>query len=401
MRSRALRTIIGALAWIVIGASAFFLNHLEQTLSTERAALRTFDARAREITDAIADLRASQEAYVAAGQGLEFWLPRVRTSLDTLNRGLAELATGASSVDSRSALVDAASALASFAAADSRARDYLKSEEPLMASDVVFTEGGEDAVTTARHVERARLAEQRTLDAVEGGVRRQEMLAVVGAAALAALAVLLLVPVRSSRAPEPVVQTETPAVEAPDAKAPARTNPEPPPAAPESHVLNNTRGASPVLRAAAELCTEFGSISTLEDLKRLLGRAADMMDASGLVVWMGRESGTELHPVLAHGYGPQALARIPVVPRSADNAAAAAYRTGSVQVVTARSGEAARGAIVVPILATGGCVGALSAEIRGGGESSDAVQALATIVAAQLAGVLALPGQPDERAAVI
>jgi hypothetical protein len=35
-----------------------------------------------------------------------------------------------------------------------------------------------------------------------------------------------------------------------------------------------------------------------------------------------------------------------------------------------------------------GCIGALSAEIRGGGEASDRVQALASIVAAQLASVL-------------
>jgi hypothetical protein len=36
-------------------------------------------------------------------------------------------------------------------------------------------------------------------------------------------------------------------------------------------------------------------------------------------------------------------------------------------------------------------VGALSIEIRGGGEASESVQALASIVAAQLAGVLSPP----------
>ena len=38
-----------------------------------------------------------------------------------------------------------------------------------------------------------------------------------------------------------------------------------------------------------------------------------------------------------------------------------------------------------------GCIGALSVEIKGGGEASDSVQALAEIFAAQLAGVLSVP----------
>jgi GAF domain-containing protein len=78
---------------------------------------------------------------------------------------------------------------------------------------------------------------------------------------------------------------------------------------------------------------------------------------------------------------------MPTVPRSADNAAAAAYRTGALQIVLSRPG-AAGGAVVAPIVSPDGCIGALSAEIAGGGEGSDSVQALATIVAAQLAGVL-------------
>jgi hypothetical protein len=56
---------------------------------------------------------------------------------------------------------------------------------------------------------------------------------------------------------------------------------------------------------------------------------------------------------------------------------------------------------VAPILGAQGCIGALSAEIRGGGEASESVQALAAIVAAQLAGVLEVPraGRADARAA--
>jgi len=76
------------------------------------------------------------------------------------------------------------------------------------------------------------------------------------------------------------------------------------------------------------------------------------------------------------------------VPRSADNAAAAAYRTGQMQIVLARPGGNP-GALVAPILAADGCIGALSATIQGRGAASESVQALSTIVAAHLAPMLA------------
>jgi hypothetical protein len=113
-------------------------------------------------------------------------------------------------------------------------------------------------------------------------------------------------------------------------------------------------------------------------------------------VWMGTPTGADLRPVLAHGYSSQMIARIPPVPRTGDNAAAAAYRSGTLQIVLSRPGGAS-GAIVAPILSAEGCVGALSAEIRSGGETSESVQALASIFAAHLAGVLSsTPGETGQ-----
>jgi hypothetical protein len=103
---------------------------------------------------------------------------------------------------------------------------------------------------------------------------------------------------------------------------------------------------------------------------------------------LGNCDGADLQPVVAQGYSPQAIARMSAVPQSADNAAAAAYRTGLQQIVSSRPGEG-NGAIVAPILTADGCIGALSAEIRGGAEASAAVQTLATIVAAHLASIFA------------
>jgi hypothetical protein len=142
-----------------------------------------------------------------------------------------------------------------------------------------------------------------------------------------------------------------------------------------------------VLRAASQLCTDLGRVSDLDELTSLIGQAADVMDASGVVIWVASADGTYVQLALSHGYAPQVTARMSRIMRSADNAAAAAYRTGQMQIVLARPGES-NGAVVAPLLSADGCIGALSAEIRGGGESSESVQALAAIFAAQLAGVL-------------
>jgi len=159
------------------------------------------------------------------------------------------------------------------------------------------------------------------------------------------------------------------------------------PAVASGTMSSTTRAVSPILKTAAQLCTDFACMRDLNDLQLLLARASDVMDAAGLVVWLGNVDKGELQPVLTQGYSDETRARLPNVARSANNAAAAAYRSGEVQIVRSRPGGA-KGAVVAPILGVHGCIGALSAEIRGGGEASDSVQALASIVAAQLASVL-------------
>jgi GAF domain-containing protein len=140
--------------------------------------------------------------------------------------------------------------------------------------------------------------------------------------------------------------------------------------------------------------TDLGRVRDVQDFSGLLARVADLLDASGLIVWMGNTAGADLRPVLAHGYTPRVLARIPPVPRLANNAAAAAYRSGLLQIVLASPGGAA-GAVVAPIISVDGCIGALSAEIRGGAETSESLQALAAILAAQLANVVAPEPEAD------
>jgi hypothetical protein len=401
MRSRAARLTFGAAAWLALAACGYFFLQSDRRTSAARAALGAFDQDAREATAALADIRAAQQAYVAASQVPAFWMPKVASMLTRVTATVTALGQTATSTQARASLDEAAASVAEFASVDRRTRDYLESGELLMAGDVVFAEGGETAALAARHIETARLAEHGVFDATVADGRRREALAAAGVSAFIALIVVVLVPLpRATITANPTTLTTA----APDgdefalrlneavveASPPTRSGEPEPTAA-------SARGVSPVLEAAASLCTDLGRVNSLDNLSTLLGRVAALMDASGLVLWLGDASGGDLRPIVAHGYGAQALARMPTVPKSADNAAAAAYRTAALQIV--RSGPDSTGAIVAPLLAAEGCVGALSAEIRGGGESSESVLALATIFAAQVAGLLTTaPAAPAQQA---
>jgi hypothetical protein len=386
--------IFGAATLVAVGAAAFFLFQTEQQIATERSTLRAFDLRLREATTVLADLRVAQQAYVADGQGVDFWMPKVASLHESITGTLAALRQSPLSSRASGALDEAVATVAEFGNIERRTRDYITGDEKLMAADVIFTEGGEAVANAARQIETARLAEHQAADLAEAALRKKEALAAGAAASFAVLVVLLLLPRPRVEVEEPVttglsISPTRGAASVPTTAVPAKA-PKAAPAAPRAQALETsvaTRHAI-ALKAAASLATDFGRVRDAEEMTRLLGRAATLMDASGVVIWLGTTTGTELAPMLAHGYGAQALSRMPRVPRSADNAAAAAYRTGQMQIVLARPGGNP-GALVAPILAADGCIGALSAEIQGGGEASESVQALSTIVAAHLATMLA------------
>jgi hypothetical protein len=387
--------IFGAATLVAVGAAAFFLFQTEQQIARLKSTLRAFDVRAREATTALADLRVAQQAYVAEGQGVDFWMPKVASLHESITGTLSALRQSPLSGEASTAVDEAVATVAEFGNIDRRTRDYITGDEKLMAADVIFTEGGEAVANAARQIETARLVEHQAADLAEAVLRKQESLAAGAAASFAVLVVLLLIPRPRVEAEEPVttglsIAPTRAAASVPTTAVPAKAAPKAAPAAARAQALETsvaTRHAI-ALKAAASLATDLGRVRDAEEITRLLGRAATLMDASGVVIWLGTTTGTELAPMLAHGYGAQALSRMPRVPRSADNAAAAAYRTGQMQIVLARPGGDP-GALVAPILAAEGCIGALSAEIQGGGETSESVQALSTIVAAHLATMLA------------
>lgn len=423
MRSTAARLIVGVAACLAIGIAFFVIIQSERQLTNQRNALRTFDVLSREAVAALASTRTAESAYVAAGQGLGYWMSQVDALLESTTSRLNELRPLAAGDEARGALDAASAAVDDLRKADKRARQFLHTDQNAMASAAIFAEANLSALNAGRQLEWARLAEFVKWDSDEASVRRRQLSAGAGATGLGLLAIgflLLAVPAAarpSEQADEagartdqadafdslrPVgagsrtaLESQTPAAaESPASSVVATAElsvpvAQPAPVAvPPPEAPDLPREIVPILKATVELCTDLNRARETDDLNRLLARAAHVMDASGLVVWIGDPSGKTLRPVLAHGYSAQALARMPHVPRSGDNAAAAAYRTGALQIVLTRPGVSS-GALAAPMLAPDGCIGALTAEIRNGSETSDGVQALAAIVASQLAGVLA------------
>jgi transcriptional regulator with XRE-family HTH domain len=154
-----------------------------------------------------------------------------------------------------------------------------------------------------------------------------------------------------------------------------------------------TSSTGPDLLAAAHLCTELGRVYETREAAPLLERAASLLDAVGLIVWAWDPQGTELLPALAHGYSDRVIAQLPKVRRDADNATAAAFR--STQTCIVNGSDVASGAVAVPLMTSGGCVGVFAVELQHGGEQRESVRALATIFAAQLATLIGTPRLPQ------
>ena len=104
MRSSALRIVCSLLSCIGIGAATGWIAHSEQQIAARRDLTRAFDLRAREASEALADVRAAQEAYVAAGQGVEFWMAKADATMESIGKGLADLRLSASSATTTAAL---------------------------------------------------------------------------------------------------------------------------------------------------------------------------------------------------------------------------------------------------------------------------------------------------------
>jgi len=356
MRSRVARWLIAALL-LAVGAGAalqvtFLLAQSHQLAAAQQASLlqlARFDTLA-------ADLFATQTAYVAPGQTDSPWIERAHELNSELATLLTSIRTSTHSAEAPSTVQMMSDGISQAALADVSARAYLQQEQDLMAADVVFGEN-RAAITSARTAA-AELGtlESRYFDAERSRVQQRVLLIAGGAGALMAIGLLIMVPLPRPR-PEPLTLSSP-------------TPDERPVSAPE------TPSAPAIdLAAIADLCTSISRIDSSAALPDMLARTAMLLDAAGVIVWLA--AGNELIAATSHGYDP----------RDAENATAAAWRTGEIQTV---AGDVmANGAIVAPMFAPDTCIGVLAAEVRHGREHDISARAVTMMIAAQLATILA------------
>jgi transcriptional regulator with XRE-family HTH domain len=140
------------------------------------------------------------------------------------------------------------------------------------------------------------------------------------------------------------------------------------------------------LQAVADLCTAFGRVHTIAELEDLLQKAAQLLDAAGLILWVWDAAASELKPALAHGYAGEMLAQLPPVTRDANNVTAAAFRSGETCVIDAADQK--KGALAIPLLTASGCIGVLALELSQRSAQNRSLRPSATIFAAVLAQLI-------------
>jgi hypothetical protein len=394
MKSLAVRVTLLGLFVGAIGVAAYLVWSAESRAHADVQTARAFDAAAGGAAREALELRTSQQAYVAAGQGDEFWGAKVAASIAALRDRLTTLRGQAASSLAQSSIDTAVIALDDFAQMDRRALAYANSGQKLLAGDIIFGDATRSTGAIASAVDQARSAETEARDAAAADNRRQQLLAAGGAAGIALLVVLLLVPRPATPATEAssaIDQTPLPgSVEttgdldigpALDRAWPARSH------------GHETPAPSMDLAGVAALCSDLARVVDTQALPAILERTAAILDAPGVVLWIADPDGRELVPILAHGYPQQVVSRLSTIPATAENATGAAFRTSVLQTV--HGDTVSNGAIAAPLVTPGGCVGVMAAEVRHDGEKDAAKLAAATIVAAQLA---TLVGPPSARA---
>ena len=413
MTRRWVRIAVVVVTLATLGFTGNQIRLSELALDHEQHVERVFTDLSWDLTLTLGDLRAAQQAYVAAGQDRLYWTARVNSHLGTVRSGLENLRGLAITPASIDALDSADGAVTDLERMDGRARERVDLEQPLMASDLIFTDGLELAARASTNVELARATERTTRNETIRAARSSQATMIFTAAGISVLAVLLLIPMKRAEGPAPfesidaekseAVLTGELGVSVEDRKmldtldlnavdpAPSAPDTAPPPAP-----AADSPEPVPDLRVAADLCTDLCKVTDTSDFPELLARAAALMNATGVIIWVRDSSGHALRPAIGHGYPARALAQLGSIPEDGNNATAAAYRSARMQVV--ERDDTNSGALAAPLLEANSCVGVLSAELRAGWESSEAVQATAAIMAAQLATLLSADPLADTAA---
>jgi hypothetical protein len=374
MNTRLIRILIVVIAIAIGLTTGYYLQKIDTDMNARRASADTLREQAAALAATIADVRAGQFAYVARGQGEAFWMSRVESLIPTLQTQAAAFGASLTTPAAQGAFEAASAALENFRTLDTRVKEFVQSDNALLAADLIFSDGLESTATASTHVMTALNQELQGLSASTAALRRRQLAVLGGGAGVFLMMMIAVAVTAAGRASSSEPEVAAAPVEPVRFEAP----------------LPKARPAvMPRLLTTAQLCSELARVGESRQLPNLLERAAKVLDASGIIVWVAEPSRQSLKPAISHGYEDRVVSRMGSIHRDANNAAAAAYRSSEIRTV---AGDAfTSGAVIVPLMTSDGCVGVLSAEMKGGSEKDESSQALASIFAAQLATLVATP----------
>jgi hypothetical protein len=342
--------------------------------SAERAVRRLDEAREDKITtvdrllSSISTIASAQQDFADYGRRDLASFTRVSVLVDRLTTDAAGLRAAPGSAVSGQRLEEFWTALSALMGAETRARERFASGDEGGAADAVLASARDSVTVLGSSLKAFRAAEQENYRATRTAAMWRSWASVGSVAGLWAIGLVAFAALPWPRG-WAVIAATTPASE-PLIDIPL-TRPVSVPAVD--------------LKELAGLSVGLSRLSDQAALAGLLAQSAALMDARGIIIWMG--AGTELFAVAAHGYDEALLARIRPIARDADNATADAWRSGELRRVPADS--SGRGAICAPLLGPTGCAGVFAVEVGSERDDDGATQAVAVIVASQLAGVLA------------
>ena len=357
----------GGSAGFVVWSADRNVHRLDQEHDSKST---TIDA----LLTSIATIASAQQAYTDYGRRDVASLTRVSRLVDRITTDAAGLRATRQSPVSNERLEEFWTALSALMSAESRARERLAGGDDPGAAEAILASAREHVNALSSTLRAFRSTELQSYQAARAAAALRSrvslgLLAALWAFGLVAFAVL---PWQRSAQDDTTVRA---AVETDVVSALRRTS--------VRSVVAETP-PSIDLRAAAALSADLSQLTDQNAIPPLLARAANILGARGLIIWMG--AGAELFAVAAHGYDEALLARIRPIPRQADNVTAAAWRKGDLLTLPADADGI--GAIAAPLLGPEGCAGVLAAEVSGG-DPDEATQAMAMILASQFAGVLA------------
>jgi hypothetical protein len=367
MRSRTWRFLVVVILLASGGAAAWSSwNTSRQTARFDRSQ-RDLNDRVDHLVETLDSVTTAQQTYVTPAPDQDF--SRVPELPGVLRSESERLRPHVRSLDGGRALQAIGNAAATLQDIETRAQEHLRVGQDLMAADLIFSDGRSAREAIASGLRTLRTSENdwyttARADAVDVS---WSIAGVVGALWITGLMLL-------TRVPAAVVRSEVPAPLAEPSTLPLSES-----------VYQALPPSYPDLQAAAEVCTAIGRLTSSEDLPQLLQQAAVVVDASGIVVWMA--AGEELFAAAAYGYPSHVIQKLGPINRSAINATAAAWRSGTLQAV---AGDlSTRGALAAPMLGPDRCIGVLAVEISGGREDNPGKRAVTMMFAAQLSAAFA------------